>query len=769
MYRNRRQLSQERLRRIRATTPAAAPATNPASGVFSQSVGSSSSFTQAYDAAEQLKYNNEWVFACTSVIAKRVASQQINVAVQVRGRQPRKSVTHGQFKSMPIHVQEKAATLEVVEQHPILDMFESPNPIMVQWQVMYTLATHMMLAGKHGWWLVNNAGEDQLWPVSPTDFSPIHRQGQLFAGWKIGTRDAHEVGPEDFAYFSFPHESDPYTGCKSTLRAMARSVLADGSILTSQHAAFLNGIFPGMAVIVGEIEAATGEERRPELTAQQIQEMRQAIDLRMKGPERAGAYAILDSLIRDIKPLTTVPREMDFNQSASMTKSRITQGFSVNPIVLGQVEGANRASSVVADAHFCQNAVNPILTLASQVMTRLFNRRNSGGRRQEQVQIWWTLATPQDREMTLAEWQLGLQGYAVRPNDLRTQVLDQPPLDGGDVIYKPFTVVGETAETKGVTPRRSITRRAKSYERSAFISGFLKQHGKLETDYQQVIESFFAEQLAAIQRELEGVNTAESGESLVDRIYDPRQWDQQLADTTVPAVIRAMLVGAQFEMSLHGEARRPRRPDAAPESLDRLRVVDVPEMVDEVMDLFSLELPEEVLAGIVTSIQERVTKRFLQDINDTTRNRLATALQQGIEEGESIRDLQDRLSSVLGSSATKARALGIARTETTSAMGSGSLESLRQLADDAVVSGKVWIATLDQNTRDDHLAADGQEVGVDEPFIVGGEEAMYPGDPSLSAAQSVSCRCAVTGVTLFGRAASNGHMHKLSCTHGAML
>lgn len=57
-----------------------------------------------------------------------------------------------------------------------------------------------------------------------------------------------------------------------------------------------------------------------------------------------------------------------------------------------------------------------------------------------------------------------------------------------------------------------------------------------------------------------------------------------------------------------------------------------------------------------------------------------------------------------------------------------------------------WIATLDSRTRPDHLAAHGQTVGVDEPFVVGGERMDYPGDPSASAGNVISCRCRMVTV-----------------------
>lgn len=57
---------------------------------------------------------------------------------------------------------------------------------------------------------------------------------------------------------------------------------------------------------------------------------------------------------------------------------------------------------------------------------------------------------------------------------------------------------------------------------------------------------------------------------------------------------------------------------------------------------------------------------------------------------------------------------------------------------------KTWVATNDDRTREDHAEADGQTVPVDEPFEVGGEQAMYPGDPSLSDAELLNCRCWVS-------------------------
>lgn len=56
---------------------------------------------------------------------------------------------------------------------------------------------------------------------------------------------------------------------------------------------------------------------------------------------------------------------------------------------------------------------------------------------------------------------------------------------------------------------------------------------------------------------------------------------------------------------------------------------------------------------------------------------------------------------------------------------------------------KRWVSQRDEKVREAHDEADGQEVPVDEPFTVGGELLMYPGDTSLGATAKniINCRC----------------------------
>lgn len=91
----------------------------------------------------------------------------------------------------------------------------------------------------------------------------------------------------------------------------------------------------------------------------------------------------------------------------------------------------------------------------------------------------------------------------------------------------------------------------------------------------------------------------------------------------------------------------------------------------------------------------------------------------------------------------------IARNETLAGLNAGKEEGIRQLVESGKIQRsqvkKIWRATGDDRTRDSHLALNGVEVGLDEPFIspLTGAQMMYPHDTSRGAPASeiIQCRC----------------------------
>lgn len=64
---------------------------------------------------------------------------------------------------------------------------------------------------------------------------------------------------------------------------------------------------------------------------------------------------------------------------------------------------------------------------------------------------------------------------------------------------------------------------------------------------------------------------------------------------------------------------------------------------------------------------------------------------------------------------------------------------------------KTWVAILDSKTRPTHAAADFQQVGINQNFLIGGSEAKYPRDENLPAEESINCRCIADYSNAFGK------------------
>jgi SPP1 gp7 family putative phage head morphogenesis protein len=134
---------------------------------------------------------------------------------------------------------------------------------------------------------------------------------------------------------------------------------------------------------------------------------------------------------------------------------------------------------------------------------------------------------------------------------------------------------------------------------------------------------------------------------------------------------------------------------------------------------------------IVGYIETKVNK--VVAINETMRNQIRGAIEESLMNNETIGELQNRISRVMGD--TRARSLRIARTETASAANGVEYESYRQ----AGVEEKMWIASLDEVTRDSHIEAMGQgNIPTNQVFSNG---LMFPGEASAPVEEIVNCRC----------------------------
>lgn len=129
------------------------------------------------------------------------------------------------------------------------------------------------------------------------------------------------------------------------------------------------------------------------------------------------------------------------------------------------------------------------------------------------------------------------------------------------------------------------------------------------------------------------------------------------------------------------------------------------------------------------------------------KKQITNAVTAGILMGRSSRgiaaDLRRRIIDMSVESAIRA-----ARTAVTAAENGGRQATYEKAADMGIELQREWIATKDHRTRKWHGKADGQRVGMEEAFTVGGEKLMFPGDTSHGASgwNIYNCRCSVKAV-----------------------
>lgn len=162
-------------------------------------------------------------------------------------------------------------------------------------------------------------------------------------------------------------------------------------------------------------------------------------------------------------------------------------------------------------------------------------------------------------------------------------------------------------------------------------------------------------------------------------------------------------------------------------------------------------------AGAVINAKDELRNLDSNYFSRKRRDRRFDAMvRRAIESGEPLTaDTINRITGRYSDRLLNLRGETIARTEALNALNEANDEAMRQvvqegLAEEGAVR-RVWDASGDSRTRADHAVADGQERGLNEPFLVGGFSMMRPGDGPAS--QVVNCRCVIRNQVDFSKTA----------------
>ena len=145
-----------------------------------------------------------------------------------------------------------------------------------------------------------------------------------------------------------------------------------------------------------------------------------------------------------------------------------------------------------------------------------------------------------------------------------------------------------------------------------------------------------------------------------------------------------------------------------------------------------LNISFSLLHKNVVAFASKEAGLLVSSVSNTTKDIVNNIIQGGLDEGATSAQISRliRESTGLG----KSRSDLIARTETTRAYNGAPTESLKALGEaTGRIFTKTWSGVLDDKERDEHVAMEGETVGIDETFSNG---LQFPSEPN--------CRCTVT-------------------------
>ncbi|MDR2790229.1 MAG: phage head morphogenesis protein [Campylobacteraceae bacterium] len=169
------------------------------------------------------------------------------------------------------------------------------------------------------------------------------------------------------------------------------------------------------------------------------------------------------------------------------------------------------------------------------------------------------------------------------------------------------------------------------------------------------------------------------------------------------------------------------------------------ESAQNIRQILSRRKDDRFIMGIVEYIKiygavkvTEITYTTLKGIKDT----VTKGIEEGLGSAQIAREIRKNAPEI-----SKIRSNTIARTETHQASNTANMQLMKEMANElGIEMVKEWVSPHDERVRKTHENANGQQVGMNEKFIVGGEELDYPGDPNGSAENVINCRCAVVSV-----------------------
>lgn len=573
--------------------------------------------------------------------------------------------------------------------HQLIRVLRRPSPHMSGPDLIDAIVTQYLLAGEAFVLRLPREGTYpvELWLLRP-DLVTIHvDKSGLPVRYEYRIGDRPQAYPADqVLHLRMWHPTEPLRGL-SPMEAAARSVDLNNAARGWNAALLQNGAVPAGALV----SSAT-------LTEEQRERIRTEFHRRHGGPGKAGRVLVLEGDL-SYQRIGLDANDVSWGDGLRLSAREIALVFGVPPELLGDAENKTYSNYREARQAFYTETVLPLLDRLTAAFTAWLADKHGLYYSYDRDQIE---ALAEDRQQVWERVNAAVTNGILTPNEAR-EALGYSPFSGADFLRVPASAIPLDG---GVVDVQDAG--AKGIEDALGRAEAWKRFDRRRSGYEDALAQY-------AQKQLE-----HEADAIAERVANGSDWETYL-EQQHDAWARILTAS---HMAVAEEYAQ----------------VQLDELLGEKGLERRLDL-RNMVAQRVAAWLEREGGRHIRGIIETTRRAVAAQLARGVEEGEGIPELADRVRRTMRT-ASPARARRIARTEVVGASNHGAHIG-------AEASGlplkKIWLATADARTRDDHANADGQEAPMDGTFVVGGYPMRYPGDGSLGAPASeiVNCRCAV--------------------------
>lgn len=612
---------------------------------------------------QQLNAYTDWVFSAVSAIAEESASVDFRLFVNRTSRSNRSLGWRLAYKpelvrdlfdttvkvsyryAKKVYTRQLAA-LEELDDHQVLDLLNRPNRWMDKEEFFERAYQHLELVGETFMLKIrdNRGVVVELWPLMPDGIEVIPDASQFIRGYIYhinGKRVPIDV--EDLIHVK---RTDP----KNLTRGMGVVEAAARAIDTDNQSADYNRRFFKNAA-------------RPDGTLQTEQQLDDKAFNRLKkefhneyaGTDNAHKVALLEAGVQ-FKPVNFNQKEMEFLQGRKFNRDQILALFRVSPAIIGMVEDVNRSNAEASEYIFSKRVVKHKMQRMVSALTA-----NLAAEFDEKLIISFSDPVPADKEFDLKAKQQAVNTWMTIDEVREMDGMDPLPDGKGAVIYQPISQQplgfggGQSQQQQQLSTAsgKAGDNRKKKLNKSEGRDLYADEE---ERQRLTNIRSEFVER-AAPQYEDEMIEESKRrfNQQRLEVLRNIRESDYRPAENAYSKSQRKDLL-SDFMFDV-GDENRLMAAAYAP-IYEQMIEEFGQQAVLMVSATGEFDMTDEAVSDFYNDRSERIAK----DVNLETEKQLRATLSEGINAGESVDQLSDRVNTTMGNIA-EYRGRRIARTE----------------------------------------------------------------------------------------------------------